>query len=208
MGKIAKWREFSDEEFAQMVKDSTSIQELADKCGYVRTGGGTATILKEAIIERGLDASHFLGQGWNKDNFDYSRFTYGNAIKSANAKDALVALRGHKCENCGLTEWLGEEIPLEVHHQDGDHLNNELDNLKLLCPNCHAKTENYRGKNISTVSKKKKDPVTEEEFVNALRTHSSVRQALLSLGLSGAGGNYTRAYDLINQYQIEHLIKK
>lgn len=45
----------------------------------------------------------------------------------------------YKCECCGLTEWLGEPIPLELHHKDGNHFNNELDNFQLLCPNCHAK---------------------------------------------------------------------
>lgn len=53
----------------------------------------------------------------------------------------------HKCECCGLTEWLGEPIPLELHHIDGDHHHNELSNYQLLCPNCHAKTDSYRGKN-------------------------------------------------------------
>lgn len=55
----------------------------------------------------------------------------------------------YKCEGCGLTEWLGEPIPLELHHKDGNHFNNELDNFQLLCPNCHAKTSSYRGKNCS-----------------------------------------------------------
>ena len=55
----------------------------------------------------------------------------------------------HKCECCGLTEWLGEPIPLELHHKDGNHFHNELDNFQLLCPNCHAKTSSYRGKNCS-----------------------------------------------------------
>ena len=55
----------------------------------------------------------------------------------------------YKCEYCGLTEWLGEPIPLELHHKDGNHFNNELDNFQLLCPNCHAKTSSYRGKNCS-----------------------------------------------------------
>lgn len=55
----------------------------------------------------------------------------------------------YKCECCGLTEWLGEPIPLELHHKDGNHFNNELDNFQLLCPNCHAKTSSYRGKNCS-----------------------------------------------------------
>ena len=55
----------------------------------------------------------------------------------------------HKCECCGLTEWLGEPIPLELHHKDGNYFHNELDNFQLLCPNCHAKTSSYRGKNCS-----------------------------------------------------------
>lgn len=55
----------------------------------------------------------------------------------------------HKCECCNLTEWLNEPIPLELHHIDGNHHNNVLTNYQLLCPNCHAKTNSYRGKNCS-----------------------------------------------------------
>ena len=55
----------------------------------------------------------------------------------------------HRCECCGLIEWLGEPIPLELHHKDGDRYHNEIDNYILLCPNCHAKTESYRGKNCA-----------------------------------------------------------
>lgn len=43
-----------------------------------------------------------------------------------------------KCECCGLTEWNGKPIPLELHHKDGNHYNNDLSNLEILCPNCHA----------------------------------------------------------------------
>lgn len=53
-----------------------------------------------------------------------------------------------KCEKCGNTEWLGNPIPLELHHKNGDRSDNELENLELVCPNCHALTDTYRGKNI------------------------------------------------------------
>ena len=53
----------------------------------------------------------------------------------------------YKCECCGNTEWMGHPIPLEVHHKDGDRNNNTLENFELLCPNCHAFTDSYRGKN-------------------------------------------------------------
>ena len=55
--------------------------------------------------------------------------------------------KDYRCECCGNTEWLGKPIPLEVHHKDGDRTNNTLENFELLCPNCHAFTDSYRGKN-------------------------------------------------------------
>lgn len=54
-----------------------------------------------------------------------------------------------KCECCGLSSWLGSPIPLEVHHKDGNRNNNTLENFELLCPNCHAFTDSYRGKNCA-----------------------------------------------------------
>lgn len=53
----------------------------------------------------------------------------------------------YKCECCQNTEWMGKPIPLEVHHKDGNRNNNTLENFELLCPNCHAFTDSYRGKN-------------------------------------------------------------
>lgn len=52
-------------------------------------------------------------------------------------------LKEHKCEICGLKKWNGELIPLELHHLDGNHCNNELSNLQVVCPNCHALTDTY-----------------------------------------------------------------
>lgn len=149
-----------------MVKESKSFYELARKIGYESQSGSVQATLKKVVAERNLDTSHFLGQGWNKGNFDYERFQYGKAIKSANARKALEALRGSKCECCGLENWLDKPIILEVHHIDGDHLNNQIENLKLLCPNCHSLTENWRGKNIS---KSYKEPILEERFVQVLK---------------------------------------
>ena len=80
-------------------------------------------------------------------------------------------------------------------------LNNELDNLELNCPNCHALTENYRGKNING-----KKMVDEDQFVEALYNSHSIRQALMSLGLTPKGGNYVRANELIQKYQIEKFL--
>lgn len=71
-----------------------------------------------------------------------------NKVRNKILKEGL---KPHQCECCGLTEWMGKPIPLELHHIDGDRTHNELSNYQLLCPNCHAMTENYRGKNSRKV---------------------------------------------------------
>lgn len=60
-------------------------------------------------------------------------------------------IKEHKCEICKLKEWQGVLIPIELHHIDGDRFNNNLDNLQILCPNCHALTDNHAGKNTRKI---------------------------------------------------------
>ena len=74
----------------------------------------------------------------------------GRLISSHRLKMLLLrdGLKSHRCENCGHTEWLGQAIPLELHHVDGNRSNNKLDNLQLLCANCHALMPNNSGKGI------------------------------------------------------------
>lgn len=52
-------------------------------------------------------------------------------------------IKENKCECCGLSEWIGKPIPLELHHKDFNHYNNSLDNLQVLCANCHMQAHNY-----------------------------------------------------------------
>jgi len=72
---------------------------------------------------------------------------YGTARTRA-LKSYLLDRREHRCEICGLAEWMGWSIPLELDHKDGDAANNSLDNLRLICPNCHAQTQTYKNRNM------------------------------------------------------------
>ena len=116
-------------------------------------------------------------------------------------RQRIIRQRGSKCECCGLTEWLGLPIKLEVHHIDGNRLNDDLDNLQVLCPNCHSYTNNH-SKNIKNHS------VSDEELLEALQNAPSIHQALIKAGLSTAGANYNRARKMVNDYGLLHLYKK
>lgn len=71
----------------------------------------------------------------------------GMTLKGETVRKYLIYTRPHRCEECGLIKWNGDSIPLEVHHIDGDSNNNSDDNIQLLCPNCHAQTPTFKGKN-------------------------------------------------------------
>lgn len=71
-------------------------------------------------------------------------------------KRYLLLTRGHICEKCKLSEWNGLPISLDSHHEDGDYLNNNDENLKLLCKNCHSQTDNYGSKNKGNGSERRR----------------------------------------------------
>lgn len=90
-------------------------------------------------------------QDWNTNKGPASR-SYISAIEYLGTGKyisshilKLKLIKEHKCERCGCSEWIGQPIPLELHHKDGDHYNNSLDNLEILCPNCHALEPNNSG---------------------------------------------------------------
>lgn len=72
---------------------------------------------------------------------------YDEAKTCNKRKRILIHERGHQCESCLLTVWKDDKIPLDLDHIDGDGDNNSRNNLRLLCPNCHAQTPTYKGRN-------------------------------------------------------------
>jgi hypothetical protein len=83
---------------------------------------------------------------WEKKTND--RLLSGEPLHVQTVRKILTKRRGNLCYICGLSDWLGDKISLETHHIDGNNKNNTIDNLQILCPNCHSQTNNYRGKNI------------------------------------------------------------
>lgn len=92
------------------------------------------------------------GKGLTKTKTSLSLTDYLLTSKDIQSNKVRIKLlkegyKEHRCEKCGLTTWLDQPIPLELHHKDGNRYNNIIENYELLCPNCHAFTDSYRGKN-------------------------------------------------------------
>lgn len=158
---VSKLRVYDAEWLQELCKDSYSYAEVLRKAGR-KQGGGAQETLKRKIQEFGIDVSHFTGMLWhdspNQESRPMSREKYTlEEILIKNSPVTQKILRGYierhqvleyKCVNCGCDgNWQGGKIALEIDHIDGDNSNNEINNLRYLCPNCHALTDTYRGRN-------------------------------------------------------------
>lgn len=74
-------------------------------------------------------------------------FFEGKCKSRPRIRQILAEIRGYKCEVCGLSEWQGKEIVLQVDHINGDPYNDSPENLRLICPNCHSQTNTFAGAN-------------------------------------------------------------
>ena len=151
-------RKWTDEQFILAVKSSFSYAEVLRKLN-LKVAGSNYDTVKRKIKKLNLDISHMTGKIWNKGkNFKFkprielkdalvvnSPYISSNKLKYRLLKEGL---KQHICENCHKSMWCKNKIPLELHHINGDKHDNRIENLQLLCPNCHAITDNYRGRNI------------------------------------------------------------
>lgn len=146
---------YTKELLEENVKDCYSFAELCRRLGLKPEGSNPKTLRKK-MNEFGVDYSHFTGQAWNKnpENPVYRgkylpKLCEHSSLSSANVKELVykLSLKENKCECCGITEWQGKPIICELHHINGDSTDNRIENLQILCPNCHSQTDNFRSRN-------------------------------------------------------------
>ena len=151
--KLNKW---SKEEFDKAVTDSISISEALQILGTDPIGGNYRTFHAYTRLYN-TDTSHFLGKSHLKGK---KRNLTKVALDLLLVKDSLYSSKNLKqrlvddgylkynCDLCSISEWKEQPISLHLDHINGDKFDNTLENLRLLCPNCHSQTDTYCGKNI------------------------------------------------------------
>jgi 5-methylcytosine-specific restriction endonuclease McrA len=107
-------------------------------------------------LRLGVFETNQSGKGLKKNNNDSRKIDLIDILtgkhpqyQSNKIRNRLIkeGIKSRICEICSTTEWMGKPISLELDHIDGDKNNHLLSNLRIICPNCHAQTETYRGKN-------------------------------------------------------------
>lgn len=150
-------RKWTDESLIKSCKESLSIRGFLIKLGLVPTGGNYQQI-NFYIKKNKIDIKHFTGKAWNKGlKGRYIpiiplslRMTSNSQYQSYKLKNRLFkeGLKIKECEECGWKKVSKDgRLPLELDHINGNKHDNRLENLRILCPNCHSLKPTHRGRN-------------------------------------------------------------
>lgn len=149
-------RKYTDQEFVQAVQSARSYREVLSILG-LKLAGGNYKVMHQRITKMGLDTSHFTGQGylkgkthnWAKTSPLEEVMVEDSDYQTSKLKKRLLknGIFEHKCYECGITMWRGVPVPIELEHKNGNSRDHRLENLTILCLNCHGLTETWRGRN-------------------------------------------------------------
>jgi 5-methylcytosine-specific restriction endonuclease McrA len=143
----------SDDEFSNLVKSSLNISEVLFKLGYTTKGNSWGySQVKQRMTDLNLSGKDFRG----KSAISEKKVVDPDKLFCKGSKHARTVLRKtiirqqllpYKCSICGITEWNGKTLSLELDHINGENNDNRIENLRFLCPNCHSQTDTYGSRN-------------------------------------------------------------
>lgn len=154
MPRISKVYQMSEEDFISMVAKADSYADCLRQLSLTTNGGSSLDILKRRIRELGCSTEHFGEQAkkvspnvqYALDEILIENSSYQNITR---LKERLIkeGRLEYKCSICGISDWMGKKLVLQLDHINGNNSDHRLSNLRFLCPNCHSQTDTYAGKN-------------------------------------------------------------
>jgi len=145
-------KDIDKDEFVKVCNESISMAQASVKLGL------HFNTFKRYAVDFGCYSTNPSGKGIKKKgkpkilladilSGKYPEFQTFK-LKNRLIKEGIIK---NKCSECGLTDWCDKPLNMELDHIDGNRTNHSLDNLRMLCPNCHAQTDTYRSKNRAKI---------------------------------------------------------
>lgn len=209
----------SDEDFINLVKSSLNISEVLFKLGYTTIGNSWGySQVKRRMQDLHLSGADFRGKNAMVSKAKSQEIKPEDLFKE-NCNHRRHVLRGYiirhnilpyKCAICGISEWNGKTLSLELDHINGINNDNRIENLRFLCPNCHSQTDTYGARNKQCVESKYelsnelKDRILSEYLqfknINSVAkklniNRKAVKQAINELGMGKVNQKYVIQYD-------------
>ena len=150
-------KDYTLEQFTEAVKASYSKAGVLKQLNLDVSGGNYKTV-DNLVKKFKLDTSHWTGQGhlrgkrceWSKSSYETKDLlTENNTFQTFKLKQRLLkeGIIQNKCTECGVSDWNGKTLNMHLDHINGINNDHRLENLRMLCPNCHSQTDTYCGKN-------------------------------------------------------------
>ena len=171
---ISKFENYTKEELQEILDNSNTFKEVLRKIGLSGIGNNYNTLHR--YIDKYNLSTDYIDKH-RKDVQSHSKYDTKESfteavekgickIKSKSMIERLVEyeLKKYCCEECGVSNWNNKPIRLELHHKNGINDDDRLENLQLLCPNCHSQTDNFRALNISHVEKTKNKRIRKKKL--------------------------------------------
>jgi 5-methylcytosine-specific restriction endonuclease McrA len=119
-----------------------------------------------------------------------------NILSVERKRKRVLLEQQYKCFECGIFEWRGQPIQLEIEHKNGIHNDNNRENLIAICPNCHSITKTWRGRNQN----KNGNWLSGIEIYTLFKNGLNIRQILLKMNFAAKGANYSKVKRMIERF--------
>lgn len=148
-GRPHKFAHLTEDDIRGAIKKTTTMKAAAGELGMAQT------TFRKYARRYGLYAPSHSNPTYDMENIlagKHPEYTNTSRLPQRLVK---LGLKEYRCEKCGVSDHCGEPLTLELDHINGDNRDHQLDNLRLLCPNCHSQTPTYRNKNTAYQKRRK-----------------------------------------------------